>query len=441
MLAQSLLWLPFNWELEFMSVRALNIGVSGLRAESDALGIAGDNVANVNTPGFKRQRGIFQDVFSRGNAGGSGTRLGEINQAFTQGSLVQTGQATDVALNGEGFFIVGGNVNGMTGTFYSRAGQLHVDPTGALVDPAGLNVLGRALGRDGQLGTSLSPIKVPTGGIRAQATSELSITANLDASANPLATAFDVTQPEATSTTATSITVFDSLGAPHTLDVYMNKLAENQWEYRVVAQGDDLSATQPGANVEVGNGQLFFNTDGALETVVQNQQVSVDFISATGGQIIDLDFGSTISDGGSGLEGTTQFSMPSGVSSQNQDGFSSGGFSGISIDPDGTVLGLYTNGRSVAVGQLMVAKFRATDALGRAGTNLWVETSESGPPAVAPPGAGGRGQVSSGVIEGSNVDIGEELVSMIQHQRAFSANSKVISTADDMLSQLMLLKR
>jgi flagellar hook protein FlgE len=425
-----------------MSVRALNIGVSGLRAEGESIGVVGDNLANVNTPGFKRQRAIFQDVFNRGsNAGGSGTRLGEINQAFTQGSLVQTGQATDVALNGEGFFIVAGNVNGMTGTFYSRAGQLHVDPTGALVDPAGLNVMGRALGRDGQLTTSIAPIVVPTGGIPAQATTEVSVAANLDASAEVLPTPFDITQPSSTSTTGTSITVFDSLGAPHSLDIYMNKLGDNQWEYRVVAQGDDLNPTQPGTNVEVGNGQFFFSSDGALETVVESQPVSVDFISATPGQVIALDFGTTISAGGTGLDGTTQFSMPSGVSSQNQNGFSSGGLSGISIDPDGSVLGLYTNGRSVPVGQLLVAKFRATDSLARAGNNLWVETSASGPPAVAPPGSGGRGQVTSGFVEGSNVDLGEEMVSMIQHQRAFSANSKVIATADDMLSQLMLLKR
>lgn len=424
-----------------MTVRALNIGVSGLRVESDALGVAGDNVANVNTPGFKRQRAIFQDVFNRGSAGGSGARLAEIGQAFTQGSLIQTGQATDVALNGEGFFIVGGSVNGVTGNFYSRAGQFRVDPSGALVDPTGLNVMGRALARDGSLTTGLAPIVIPTGGIPATPTSAITITANFDASAPPLPAPFDLTQPEPTSTMGSSIQVFDSLGAPHSLDIYVNKLGENQWEYRVVANGDELNPSQPGSNVEVGSGLLFFNTDGALETFSENQAISVDFQSATPGQLIDISFGSTISDGGTGLDGTTQFSMPSGVSSQDQNGFSSGALSGISVAPDGSVLGLYTNGRSIPVGQLMVAKFRATDALGRAGNNLWVETSDSGAPAIAPPGAGGRGQVTAGSFEGSNVDIGEEMVSMIQHQRAFSANSKVIATADEMLSQLMQLKR
>jgi flagellar hook protein FlgE len=424
-----------------MSVRALNIGVSGLRSEGEALGIAGDNIANVNTPGFKRQRAVFEDVFNRGNAGGSGTHMSDVGQAFTQGALVSTGQATDVALNGDGFFIVSGTVNGVTGLFYSRAGQFHIDPSGALVDPGNMSVMGRALQPDGSLSVGLRPIKVPTGAIPAQPTTEMTLTANLDASAPVLPVTFDVQQPSQTATTGTSITVFDSLGTAHSLDVYMNKLGDNQWDYHVVAHGDDLNPPQPGVNVEVGSGQLIFNTDGALETRSESQAISVDFASATPGQLITLDFGTSISDGGTGLSGTTQFSMPSGVSSQSQNGFSSGSFTGISMSPDGTVLGQFSNGRSVPLGQLQVAKFRAVESLARAGNNLWAETRESGTAAVAAPGAGGRGQVTAGSVEGSNVDLAEEMVSMIQHQRAFSANSKVIATADEMLSQLMLLKR
>lgn len=425
-----------------MSVKALNIGASGLRVESDAMGVVGDNVANVNTPGFKRQRATFQDVFNHGgNAGGSGARLGDIGQAFTQGSLIQTGQATDVSLDGEGFFVVGGSVNGVAGTFYSRAGQFHVDPAGSIVDPAGLKVMGRALGRDGSLTAGLNPLSVPTGAIAAQPTTELTVTANLDSSSETLPTAFDLAQPDSTSTTATSIAVFDSLGTAHELDVYMNRLGENQWEYRAVVRGDELNPAQPGVNVEVGSGLLVFNTDGALETVSESQQLNVNFAGATLGQVVSIDFGSSIGAGGSGLDGTTQFSMPSGVSSQSQNGFSSGALSGITISSDGTVVGLYTNGRSVPVGQMMIARFRATDALARAGNNLWIETTDSGTAAIAPAGAGGRGQVMAGTIEGSNVDMGDEMVSMIQHQRAFSANSRVIATADGMLSELMQLKR
>jgi flagellar hook protein FlgE len=423
-----------------MSVRALNIGVSGLRVEGEAIGIVGDNVANVNTPGFKRQRAVFQDVFNRGSAGGSGARMADVGQAFTQGSLIQTGVATDVALNGDGFFIVGGTVNGVTGTFYSRAGQFKVDPTGAVVDPAGLNVMGRALLPDGGLSAGLQRLTVPTGAIAPQPTDALTFTANVDSSSPVLGTPFNAASPGETSNAATSITVYDSLGAAHDVDVYLNKLGPNQWEYRALTSGDDLNPPQPGVNVEIGSGQLAFNSDGALQTFSETQPITANFLSATPGQVIDISFGTAIDDGGSGLDGTTQFSMATGVSSQSQNGFSSGSFTGISIAPDGMVLGQYTNGRSVPVGQLQVAKFRAVDALARAGTNLWAETSESGPAAVAPPGAGGRGQVAAGTIENSNVDLGEEMVSMIQHQRAFSASSKVIATADEMLSQLMQLK-
>jgi flagellar hook protein FlgE len=426
-----------------MSVRGLNTGVSGLRAEGEAIGVVGDNVANVNTPGFKRQRAEFEDILNRGGTGfgnGAGVRLSGVGQSFTQGSLVQTGVATDVALNGEGFFIVNGTVNGVTGNFYSRAGMFRLDARGGLVDPSGLKVLGRPMGPNGTLAASVVPLTVPTGSIPAEATTEMSVVANLDASA-PVPAAFDPQNPEQTSSMATSMVVYDSLGAPHSLEVYMSKLGPNQWEYRTMASGDEIDPTLPGAKVEIGSGTLTFTTDGTLDTNALGTPISVNFLGATPSQAIEMDFGTPIADGGTGLDGTTQFSMASGVSSQSQNGFASGAMSGISIAADGTVLGLYTNGQSVPVGQLQVALFRSVDSLGRAGNNLWVETKESGAAAIAAPGAGGRGQVSAGTIETSNVDLGEEMVSMIQHQRAFSANSKIIATADDMLSELMQLKR
>jgi flagellar hook protein FlgE len=422
----------------------MQLGVSGLRAEGDAIGVVSDNIANLNTPGFKRQRAEFQDVFNRGGSGtasGGGIRLGGIQQVFGQGSLNQTGLATDVALNGEGFFLVAGSVNGLTSTFYTRSGQFKIDPAGSLVDPTGLQVLGRAMRSDGTLTAAITPLTVPTGAIPAEATTALTVTANLDASAPAPIDAFDVQNPSTTSSMGTTIDVFDSLGAPHTLEIYFNNLGPGQWEYRAIMRGDDLDPNQPGTNVEVGSGSLSFTSDGALDTVSPSQPVTIDFAQASPGQIIEVGFGTAIADGGEGLDGTTQFSMPGGVSSQSQNGFASGALTGINIAADGTVLGLYTNGRSVPVGQLQVAKFRATDALARAGNNLWVETAESGAPAVAAPGAGGRGQVSAGSLEASNVDLGEEMVTLIAHQRAFSANSRVIASADEMLSQLMQLKR
>ncbi len=427
-----------------MTLGALKIGVSGLRVEGEAIGVVADNLANVNTPGFKRQRAEFEDVFNRGggsNAFGSGVRLGGVGQAFTQGSVVQTGLATDLAINGEGLFIVGGSVNGLTGTFYSRAGQFHLDQSGTLVDPSGLMLMGKVLRADGTLSAGIAPLTVPTGSIPAQSTTALSLVANLDASDNPLPVPFDAQNPSSTSNLSASLAVFDSLGAAHSLDLYFNNIGPGQWEYRAVVRGDELNPNQPGSNVEVGSGTLSFTSDGALDVFSETQPISVDFAAATPGQAIGVDFGAAIADGGSGLAGTTQFSMAGGVSSQSQNGFAAGALTGISVDADGSMLGLYTNGRSVLVGQVQLAKFRALDSLARAGNNLWVETPESGMATVSAPGSGGRGQLSAGSIESSNVDVGEEMVTMIQHQRAFSASSKVLATADEMLSQLMQLKR
>ncbi|HEY3500317.1 MAG TPA: flagellar hook-basal body complex protein, partial [Polyangiaceae bacterium] len=193
-------------------------------------------------------------------------------------------------------------------------------------------------------------------------------------------------------------------------------------------------------NSVIGMGTLTFTTDGALNTVAGNT-ATVSFAGATGGQVIELDFGTSIGAGGTGLDGLTQFAGPSNVSSQGQDGYASGDFSGVAVDGQGVVTGLYTNGQQLAIGQLAIAKFRSNDGLGRAGQNLWIETRESGSVAFGTAGSGGRGAVSAGALEGSNVDLAEEFVGLIQHQRSFSANSKTITTADEMLQELINIKR
>jgi flagellar hook protein FlgE len=426
-----------------MTVRNLQTGVAGLRTEREAIDVVADNLANVNTHGFKRQRSGFEDVFlgDGGTGTGAGSRLSSINQVFTQGALQQTGNSTDVALTGEGFFAVAGSVSGMTGTFYSRAGSFHFDAGGMLVDSSGLAVLGRAALPDGSISAGVQPLSVPSSAVPANPTGALDLTMNLNSEQAVPTQPFDLQAPDSTASFGTSIQVFDSLGAPRSLSVFFNKLGDNQWEYRVLASGDELNPTLPGQNVEVGSGQIAFNTDGALQTFTESLPVDVSFAGATPNQNITLSIGTSVDDGGTGLEGATQFAMDNGVSAQGQDGFSSGALSGVRINPNGIVEGLYSNGRAQRVGQLQVAAFRSTDGLARAGNNLWVATRDSGAAVLGDPGSGGRGSLSNGALETANVDVGEEMVSMIQHQRAFSANSKVIATADDMLSELMQLKR
>jgi len=429
-----------------MVLSAMNSGVSGLRAESEAIGVVGDNIANVNTTGFKSQRVIFQDVLGHSILAGtssalpgSGVKVGDIQQLFTQGSLSTTGVSTDLALSGDGFFTVKGAVDGLAGNFYTRAGTFNIDKDGMLVNPQGLQVQGYMANPDGTFDASISSLKVPTSALPAHATENATVVANLDASEAVPANPFDVTDPANTSNFSTTLSVYDSLGAAHTLDVYFEKTAAGAWNWHAVTKGDDLAGGTPGLNTEVGTGQLTFNTDGALTGVTGNT-ATIDFAGATAGQVVTFNFG-TPSPAGSGLDGITQFASPENVSSQSQDGYSSGDFSGVAVDGQGVVTGLYTNGQQLSIGQLAIAKFRSNDGLGRAGQNLWIETRDSGTAAFGTAGSGGRGAVSAGALEGSNVDLAQEFVNLIQHQRSFSANSKTITTADEMLQELINIKR
>lgn len=430
-----------------MVLNAMNSGVSGLMAEDQAIGVVGDNIANVNTTGFKSQRAIFQDVLGHSILAGtssalpgSGVRVGSVQQMFTQGALSNTGVSTDLALSGDGFFTVKGAVNGLQGDFYTRAGNFNINKDGFVVNPQGLQLQGYMANADGTYQASVSSLKVPTSALPAHATQNATITANLDASSAVPTVAFDVTDPANTSNYSTAMTVYDSLGQAHDVDVYFAKTSAGNFDWHAVAKGDDLNPPQPGVNVELGTGSLGFTTDGALNTVTGNT-FTADFGGATAGQVVTIDFGTPISGGGTGLDGTTQYASPSNVSSQSQDGYSSGDFSGIAVDGQGVVTGMYTNGQQLAIGQLAIAKFRSNDGLGRAGQNLWIETRESGAVAFGTASSGGRGAVSAGALEGSNVDLATEFVGLIQHQRSFSANSKTITTADEMLQELISIKR
>jgi len=427
---------------------SMNSGVSGLKAESDALGVVGDNIANVNTSGFKAQRAVFEDVLGHSilagtstGLPGSGVRVGDIQQMFTQGTLSNTGVSTDVALNGDGFFVVKGTVDGVSSNFYTRAGEFVIDKDGKLSNTSGLKVQGYQANGDGTFAASLSDVTAPTAALPARATTAINVTANIDSSAKVITAAWDPQDPANTANFSTTMSIYDSLGNAHTADVYFRKTADNAWDYHVLVPGADLNPPVVG-NSEVGSGALAFTDTGALNAETVTTAVSATFGGgATPAQAITLDFGTSIADGGTGLDGTTQFAGPSNVSSQKQDGYASGDFSGVSVDGQGVVTGLYTNGEKIAMSQLAIAKFRSNDGLGRAGQNLWISTRESGTAAMGTAGSGGRGATTGGALEGSNVDLASEFVSMIQHQRSFSANSKTITTADEMLQELINIKR
>lgn len=425
--------------------RAMYAGVSGLTAESDTLSIVGENIANTNTVGFKRSRATFENVLGGAlgspDAAGGGVRLGRTQQIFAQGALMNTGQATDVALSGDGFFVVNGTVGGVSGNFYTRAGQLTIRNDGVLVNPQGLAVQGYGPKASGGFDGTLGPIQLSTAQLPPKATATIQATANLDASATPPALAWDPQNPGTSSNLSTSMTVYDSLGKSHVVDLYFTKTGSGTWDVHALAKGGEIDGGTPGQNVEFATGQLTFDSAGALQDIQWNPPASISFDGATPNQAINIDFGKSIAAGGTGLGGTTQFGSASAVSAQSQDGYSSGDLAGVKVDADGVVSGVYSNGQTVAAGKMAIAKFRSNDGLGRAGQNMWIATRDSGEPAFGSAGEGGRGAVASGSLEQSNVDIAEQFVDLIAHQRSFQANSKTITTADQMLQELMAIKQ
>ena len=237
------------------------------------------------------------------------------------------------------------------------------------------------------------------------------------------------------------MTVYDSLGNAHEVTVYYRKTGANAWEWHAMADGAEVTGGTPGTPFEGASGTLTFTTDGMLDTETTSAS-SWDFVDATPGQAVTFDFGDSITtDSGTGMSGTTQYASPSTNTGISQDGYGAGEVAGISIGQDGTIEGVFTNGQRRVLGQVAVADFASVDGLERAGQGLWIETQASGEAVVGAAGTGGRGAVVAGALEGSNVDLAREFVDLIAYQRGFSANGRIVSTADEMYQELVNLKR
>lgn len=425
-------------------IRTMTTGASGMRAESEALGVVSDNIANVNTVGFKRSRAVFEDVLGRsvmgGNAvAGGGSRVSQITQMWTQGALVTTGVPTDLALSGDGFFVVQGAVDGTDGQFYTRAGQFRVDANGYVVNSDGLRVQGYQADDSGAISPTVGDLQVDGITLPATPTDIVELGANL--SADPLTgppIAWDPLNPDGDATA--TVTVYDSLGQAHQGTVWFINNGGGSWDWHVTVDGGEITGGTAGVPFEGANGTLTFNTNGSLQaetTVASN----FDFLGATPGQSISFDFGSSIAEGGTGFGGTTQLAGASTVNMTRQDGFSGGVVQGIRVDADGTITGIFGNGQDRALGRVAIASFASNEGLARSGQNLWSETRASGEVLLGAAGTGGRGSVVAGALESSNVDIGAEFVDLISYQRGFSANSKIITTADEMYQELVNLRR
>lgn len=391
------------------------IALSGLNAASADLGVTANNIANVNTNGFKMSRAQFAEVFAVGtqsvgsSASGSGVRQSSVAQQFTQGNIDFTDNALDLAIGGEGLFVLSDN----GARLYSRAGAFSVDREGFVVNPqghrlqaypyAGNDLFNTGTPADLQLSTGASPPQATS-----SATFGLNLPADAPAPANPV---FDASDPGSFNHT-TSVTVYDSLGAAHTATVYFAKdAAVNTWNTHVQIDGAAVG----------GSTQITFGNDGSLQTPAGGLITLPGYTPPNGAADISMsiDFSSA-----------TQFGNAFGVNSLSQNGFTTGRLTGISVDEAGVVFARFTNGQSSPLGKLALANFVNPQGLQQLGDTTWGESFSSGDALLGEAGTASFGNVQSGALEASNVDLTAQLVQMITAQRNFQANAQMISTAD-----------
>ncbi len=427
--------------------------ISGLNANGVSLSVIGDNVANMNTIGFKRSRVSFGDVLSRAITGiggnsqiGRGVIVTDVSPIFNQGSFETTSNALDMAIDGDGFFIV----KDKDATYYTRAGQFKVDKDGYIVNPDGYRIQGYQFTNTGQATGVIDDINISAVNSPPNATTKVLIAANLSSESQTIAGGFNINNRNSTSNFNITVTVFDSLGNSHNLTVYFTKTAANTWNWNAVADASEVSSTvvsTDGTSALVASGTITFDTNGALDTesaitYYNTGGTGIDFNGATAAQAIDFDFGTSITtDGGDGLDATTQFGTDSTTLFINQDGYTAGSLTTLNISEDGLITGIFTNGQTKPLAQVALAKFVAPQELVKLGRNLFAESYASGQPVIGEPANSGFGRVLSNSLELSNVDLAEEFITMISAQRGFQANSRIVTTTDNLLQELVNLKR
>lgn len=414
-------------------------GVASIKAQQTKMNVIGNNLANVNTTAYKGARITFQDMISQTMRGASrpseglggtnpvqfglGVLVGGTDVNNEQGSLNATNRPTDLAIQGNGYYLVG---NGDR-IAYTRDGAFDLDAEGVMVHRAtGERLLGwTADPASGVIDTNtpIGPnqtIKVPIGSRTAvQVTTEISWAGNLDA--REPANAGPPAYPHPAYREAV-VRVYDQLGAQHDISLRIIKTAPNEWQWTVAGGGTAGAAGSGTLTFDPTNGTMVSGSPGNI-TVTPNAGGAPAFP-------VTLNLGSI-----------TQLAVESQVQASNQNGFPPGSLQSFSVGVDGVITGLYTNGLTRPVGQISIAIFPNSNGLERLGSNLWRDTDNSGVPVVGAPRSGGRGSINSGFLEQSNVDIGNEFTDLIVTQRGFQANTRVVTTVDEMLQDLINMKR
>lgn len=414
-------------------MRSMFSAVTGLKNFQTKMDVIGNNIANVNTVGYKKSRVTFQDTLSQtmrgaaspqGNRGGTnpmqvglGMNIATIDTIHSPSSFESTGYATDLAIDGDGFFIVSDGLN----RYYTRAGNFTFDELGNFVNSSnGLKVVGWQDSQTYTVPSDKSPQNLNTIIIKkgmmmeAKATGAVSFAKNLN---SETASGESYVLP---------FKIYDSLGQAHNLKITFTKSAtDNQWNYSITS--DDTALT---IDTTSNSGTLQFTTEGALDS--SGSTVNAVNITVNGANSISFtpDFNEL-----------TQYASDTTVDMDSQDGYAAGSLLSISIDTNGVISGIFDNGQSRELAQIALANFTNPGGLIKAGNNLYQYSNNSGEPQIGTAGTSGRGTVSPGNLEMSNVDLSEEFTQMIITQRGFQANSRIITTSDEMLQELVNLKR
>jgi flagellar hook protein FlgE len=395
---------------------AFSTPLSGLTAAQDQLQSVSNNLANIDTDGYKDQTLTFSDIFSQTGATngsgdplqtGAGVSVSSTDSDYTEGAVNPTGTASNMALSGNGFFVTqsaNGSVN------FTRAGDFTANNAGQLTTPNGELLLGYPA-VDGIVNTSaaLQPLQVGSVTSPSVASTTINITANLDSATTVGGTA------------SSSLPVYDSLGTAHTLSVTYTKTAANTWDYTVTVPSADI-AGGTGTITTVGSGTL--NFDGTLTSTTGVVPISIPTLAdgATSPLTLTGPFGTTTS------PTVTQTALASATNATTTDGFASGTLTTYAVQSDGTIQGTFSSGNTLVLGQVSVASFANIQGLANTGNNSYQPTAASGAAVIGIAGTGGRGTVVGGSVEGSNVDIATEFAKLIVAQQAYSANAKSITT-------------
>jgi flagellar hook protein FlgE len=408
-------------------MESLSTSVTGLNAFSKEISVISNNVANSETTSYKSSDVSFSDILSECLSGTSGTSLGagvlvsDVSESWSQGSISSTGNATDLAINGSGFFVVSDPSSGET--YYTRDGEFSFDDDGTLVNSSGLAVQGYLVNENGGLG-ALDDIDVSYDASPASATSEISTTVNLNS------------ETETDGTYESSVDIYDSLGNEHTVTITFAKTADNEWSYSVGSSEGTVGGDSTGT--------LSFSTSGALTSGSDDPVFTITGLAGADDMSITWDIADSSTDTSGNTtyltNGTlTQYSRDSALYDSSQDGYSSGELSSISIDDSGMITGTYSNGTTSDLYQIALADFNDYNGLEKVDGGLYAATSKSGEAIVGIPGTSRFGSISSESLESSNVDLSTELANLITAQRAYQANAKVFSASDEILQTLIKL--